>query len=54
MEGVYELGKGNTWREVVGEVLNEEGQGEWWLRELKRLREGGEGVSEGGGINGEE
>lgn len=35
--------KGRRWQEVVRWVLGEEGEGEWWMRELEseRWRKGG-------------
>lgn len=29
---------GSTWKEKVGEILGEEGEGEGWLREIERIR----------------
>lgn len=37
---------GNTWKEKVGEILGEEGEGEDWLREIERIRNREKGEEE--------
>lgn len=33
---------GGSWQEIVGRILEEEGEGEDWMREVKRVRRVGE------------
>lgn len=42
---------GGIWSERVGWVSGDEGEGEWWMREVEEERSGGEG---GGGFLGDE
>lgn len=42
--------EGKLWQEMVGEVLEEEEEGEGWLRKLEELREGRK-EREGRGMN---
>lgn len=48
---------GDSWQEAVGWIIGEKGEGERWLRELERERQGGEEEGEGeegrDGIGGE-
>lgn len=37
---------GSTWKEKVGEILGEEGEGEGWLREIERIRNREKGEEE--------
>lgn len=39
-KGCREWSKGEeSWQEVVGKILGEEGEGEWWMRVRKKKRE---------------
>lgn len=33
-----------SWQEVVNWILGEEGEGEWWMREVEEERERGEEI----------
>lgn len=46
-------GVGGIWSERIGWVSGNEGEGEWWMREVEEERSGGE-VGVGGGFLGGE
>lgn len=49
MGGVWrEAKQGESWQEAVRWVLGEDGEGEWWLRNVEKARKRLEGGGRGG------